>query len=92
VHEWLARHPRWTCHFTPALGSWLNPIETFFSAVTRKRIRRGRFHSVVDLEAAIKRYLAEITESPSFSCDEHLPPISSPKSKGCLHPPYESVH
>jgi hypothetical protein len=27
--------------------------------LTRKRIRRGSFHSLVDLQAAIKRYLAE---------------------------------
>ena len=64
VREWLARHPRWTFHFTPTSGSWLNAVETFFSALTRKRIRRGSFHSVVDLEAAIKRYLAEHNRAP----------------------------
>jgi transposase len=64
VREWLARHPRWTFHFTPTSGSWLNAVETFFSALTRKRIRRGSFHSVVDLEAAIKRYLAEHNRDP----------------------------
>jgi hypothetical protein len=35
-----------------------------FSALTRKRIRRGSFHSIVDLEAAIKRYLAEHNAEP----------------------------
>jgi transposase len=64
VREWLARHPRWTFHFTPTSGSWLNAVETFFSALTRKRIRRGSFHSVVDLEAAIKCYLAEHNRDP----------------------------
>jgi transposase len=64
VREWLARHPRWTFHFTPTSCSWLNAVETFFSALTRKRIRRGSFHSVVDLEAAIKRYLAEHNREP----------------------------
>jgi transposase len=24
VLHWLARHPRWTFHFTPTSGSWLN--------------------------------------------------------------------
>src|SRR3712207_7644243 len=48
VKAWLARHPRWTFHFTPTSGSWLNAVETFFSALTRKRIRRGSFHSLVD--------------------------------------------
>jgi transposase len=64
VRDWLARHPRWTFHFTPTAGSWLNAVETFFSALTRKRIRRGSFHSIVDLQAAIKRYLAEHNAEP----------------------------
>ncbi len=38
---WLERHPRWTFHFTPTSGSWLNAVENFFSVLTRKRIRRG---------------------------------------------------
>jgi len=34
-------------------------VETFFSAMTRRRLRRGVFRSLVDLQAAINRYLAE---------------------------------
>jgi transposase/transposase-like protein len=64
VKAWLARHPRWTFHFTPKSGSWLNAIETFFSALTRRRIRRGSFHSIVDLQAAINRYIAEHNADP----------------------------
>ena len=64
VNAWLSRHPRWTFHFTPTSGSWLNAVETFFSAITRKRIRRGSFHSLADLQAAIKRYLAEHNADP----------------------------
>ena len=52
VKAWLARHPRWTFHFTPTSGSWLNAVENFFSALTRRRIRRGSFHSIVDLQEA----------------------------------------
>ena len=59
VKAWLARHPRWTFHFTPTSGSWLNAVETFFSALTRQRIRRGSFHSIVSLQAAINCYLNE---------------------------------
>jgi len=44
-------------HFTPTSGSWLNAVENFFSALTRRRLRRGVFKSVVDLQAAINRYL-----------------------------------
>lgn len=64
VKAWLERHPRWTFHFTPTSASWLNAVENFFSVLTRKRIRRGSFHSLVDLQAAIKRYLAEHNQNP----------------------------
>jgi hypothetical protein len=46
-------------HFTPTSGSWLNAVETFFSALTRRRIRRGSSRSIVDLRAAINRYVAD---------------------------------
>lgn len=29
VKAWLKRHPRWTFHFTPTSGSWLNAVENF---------------------------------------------------------------
>jgi transposase len=64
VLKWLARHPRWTFHFTPTSSSWLNAVETFFLALTRRRIRRGSFHSIVDLQAAINRYIAEHNDDP----------------------------
>ncbi len=57
VLEWLADHPRWTFHFTPTSASWLNAVEGFFSTITRRKIRRGVFKSVGDLEEAIKRYI-----------------------------------
>ena len=64
VRAWLARHPRWTFHFTPTSASWLNAVETFFSALTRRRLKRGVFHSIVDLQAAINRYIAEHNDDP----------------------------
>jgi transposase len=51
VLAWLARHPRWTFHFTPTSASWLNAVENFFSKMTRQRIRRGVFGSNADLQA-----------------------------------------
>ena len=69
VKAWLERHPRWTFHFTPTSGSRLNAVENFFSVRTRKRIRRGTFRSLVDLQAAIKRYLAHHNKAPKpFVC------------------------
>ena len=64
VLKWLACHPRWVFHFTPTSGSWLNAVETFFSTLTRRRIRRGSFHSIIDLQAAINRYIAEHNDDP----------------------------
>ena len=43
---------------------WLNAVEAFFSAMTRRRLRRGVFRSLVDLRAAIRRYLAEHNADP----------------------------
>jgi transposase len=59
VDAWLADHPRWVFHFTPTSASWLNAVENFFSIITRRRIRRGVFKSVAELEDAIKRYIAD---------------------------------
>ena len=63
VRAWLARHPRWTFHFTPTSSSWLNAVEGFFAKLTRRRLKHGVFHSVVDLQAAINRFLAEHNET-----------------------------
>jgi len=57
-------HSRWTFHYTPRSGSWLNAVENFFPALARRRIRRGRFHSIVDLQAAISRYIAVHNDNP----------------------------
>ena len=57
-------HPRFHLHFTPTSSSWLNLVERFFAEITRKRIRRGVFKSVIDLEVAILSYLAEHNEHP----------------------------
>src|SRR6201987_5453512 len=64
VLAWLARHPRWTFHFTPTSASWLNAVENFCSTMPRQRIRPGVFHSIADLQAAINAYLAEHNASP----------------------------
>ncbi len=65
VLAWLARHPRWTFHFTPTSCSWLNAVEGFFATLTKRRLRRGSFSSLVDLQAAINRYLAEANADPT---------------------------
>jgi transposase len=64
VEAWLARHKRFKLHFTPTSASWLNLVERFFGEITRKRIRRGVFTSVADLEAAIHDYLDHHNANP----------------------------
>jgi transposase len=64
VLAWLARHPRFTFHFTPTSCSWLNAVETFFATLTKRRLKRGVFRSVVELQAAINRYLDEANHDP----------------------------
>jgi transposase len=64
VQRWLQRHPRVQMHFTPTSASWLNMIERFFRDLTGKRIRRGVFHSVPELIAAIEAYIAHHNEHP----------------------------
>ena len=64
VIAWLDRHPRWIFHYTPTSASWLNAVEGFFSALTRKRLKRGVFRSIVDLQAAINRYIEEHNNDP----------------------------
>ena len=64
VIEWLGRHPRVTFHFTPTSASWLNAVEGFFAKLTKQRLKRGVFHSLVSLQTAINRYLAQANDDP----------------------------
>ena len=64
VRVWLDRHPRFVFHFTPTSASWLNAVEGFFAKLTKRRLKRGVFQSIVDLQTAIHRFLAETNEQP----------------------------
>jgi transposase len=63
VRAWLARHPRFTFHFVPTSCSWLNAVEGFFAKLSKRRLKRGVFRSLVDLQAAINRFVAEYNQS-----------------------------
>ncbi len=64
VNRWLAKHPRFHLHFIPTSSSWLNMVERWFGKLTDKTIRRGVFHSVPDLVAAIETYLQANNDHP----------------------------
>ncbi len=65
VERWLKRHPRFHRYFTPTSASWLNMVERFFAEITRKRIRRGVFRSVVELQMAIDDFLEHHNSEPT---------------------------
>src|SRR5829696_5280807 len=54
----------WRGSPSPTACSWLNAVETFFAALTKRRLRRGVFRSIVDLQAAIHRYIAAHNTEP----------------------------
>jgi transposase len=64
IRKWLAKRPRFHVHFTPTYGSWLNLVERWFAELTNKRIRRGAFRSVRELETAIREYIDVHNEDP----------------------------
>jgi transposase len=64
VTAWLKRHQRFTFHFTPTSCSWANAVEGLFAKLTRQRLKRGVFTSIVDLQAAINRFIAETNDKP----------------------------
>ena len=64
VRAWLDRHARFTFHFTPTSASWLNAVEGFFAILARRRLKRGVFRSLVDLQAAINRVLVAHNRHP----------------------------
>jgi transposase len=64
VMAWLDRHERFTFHFTPTSCSWLNAVEGFFAKLAKRRLKRGVFRSVVQLQSAIKRFIEETNAMP----------------------------
>jgi transposase len=64
IRKWLAKRPSFHVHFTPTYGSWLNLVERWFAELTNKRIRRGVFRSVKELETAIRHYIDVHNEEP----------------------------
>jgi transposase len=64
IQRWLARHPRFTLHFTPTYSSWLNLVERWFAELTAKWLKRGSHRSVRDLVASIRAWVANWNDDP----------------------------
>jgi transposase len=66
VAKWLAdkKRARWHLHFTPTSSSLLNLVEGWFALLTERRLRRGTFSSVAQLEEAIELWAEHWNDDP----------------------------
>ncbi len=64
VRAWLGRQARVVVHFVPTSWSWLNAGESSFAKLSKRRLKRSVFCSIVDLQAAINRFLDETNDDP----------------------------
>src|SRR5215218_1397403 len=91
VMKWLGRHPRFVFHFTPTSASWLNAVEGFFAKLARRRLKRGVFHSLVALQEAINRFVAETNANPKpFTWTANPDKIIAAVKRG--HQVLDSIH
>jgi hypothetical protein len=91
VRAWLDRHPRFVFHYTPTSASWLNAVEGFFAKLTKRRLKRGVCRSLVDLQAAIKRFLAKTNDDPKpFVCTADPDKIIAAVRR--VHQTLDSIH
>jgi transposase len=91
VRQWLDRHERFTFHFTPTSCSWLNAVEGFFAKLTKRRLKRGVFRSIADLQAAINRFLYEHNDvSKPFTWTADPDKIIAAVRRG--HQALDSIH
>jgi hypothetical protein len=91
MRRWLARHPRWTFHFTPTSCSGRNAVETFFAKLTKRRLQRGVFHSLVALQTAINGFVETHNHAPKpfvWKADPNA--IIAAAKKG--HQALDSIH
>jgi transposase len=56
VKRWLARHPRFHVHSTPTSASWINAVEGLFATLTKRRLKRSAFRSVIEPNQTIRDY------------------------------------
>jgi transposase len=91
VCRWLDRHERFIFHFTPTSCSWLNAVEGFFAKLSKRRLKRGVFRSIVDLQAAINRFVDEHnTEPKPFTWTADPDKIIAAVRRG--HQALDSIH
>jgi transposase len=91
VRAWLGRHPRFVFHYTPTSASWLNAVEGLFAKLAKRRLKRGVFRSVVELQAAINRFISEVNDDPRpFTWTANPDKIIAAVKRG--HQALDSIH
>src|SRR5713226_1240392 len=91
IRKWFAKRPRFHVHVTSTYGSWINLVERWFAEITNKRIRRGVFRSLKELEAAIREYIEVHNENPrpfvwTRTADQILESIARFAQRTCPSP------
>jgi transposase len=91
VRAWLGRHPRFVFHYTPTSASWLNAVEGLFANLAKRRLKRGVFRSVVELQAVINRFISEVNDDPRpFTWTANPDKIIAAVKRG--HQALDSIH
>ncbi len=91
AQEWLRRHPRVHCHYTPTHASWMNLIECFFSLLTRRGLQQSVHRSKQELKEYLERFIERYNQSCSpfvwTKGPEHLQKIiEATKEYQAAHP------
>jgi hypothetical protein len=84
VLRWLSRRPRFVFHFTPTSCSWLNAVETVLSALSRRRLKRGVFRSIIHLQPPSTATSWTTMLSPNPLSGPLIPTSSSARSRAGL--------
>lgn len=86
IRAWFAKRPRWHVHLTPTSSSWLNQVERFFAKLTDKKLRRGVYRSVDQLNADIENFIATHNADPKpFRWTKSADDILASIERFCLH-------
>lgn len=64
IDQWLVKHPRFRLHLTPASSTWFRLAERWFTELTSDAPQRPADHSVVELEAQLRKWIAELGSNP----------------------------
>jgi transposase len=59
VRKWVAKHSRFSFHFTPVHGSWMHQVEQWFSILQRKRLRIADYAAKEHLHAKLSQFICE---------------------------------